>query len=86
MNETERYQKIKEDVNTISNQKIRLEERFNNEKINLEKLLKEIKKKGYDPKKLSSIREEKENELQKLLTDLEKEVEETKQKLNLIEV
>lgn len=86
MNETERFKKVKEEVGNISNQKIRLEERFKNEKANLEKLLKEIKEKGYDPKKLTETRQEKEDLLQKLLTELEISVKETKQKLNLIEV
>jgi hypothetical protein len=86
MDETTRFKKIKDDLNELSNQKIRLEERFKNEKTILEKLLKEIKDKGYDPKKLSEIRKEKEDTLQKILTDLEKNITETKQKLNLIEV
>jgi len=86
MDETARFKKIKDEISNLSDQKIRLEERFKNEKTNLEKLLKEIKDKGYDPKKLSEIRKEKEKSLQELLTSMEKSVEETKQKLNLIEV
>ena len=86
MDETARFKKIKDEISNLSDQKIRLEERFKNEKANLEKLLKEIKDKGYDPKKLSEIRKEKEESLQELLTSMEKSVEETKQKLNLIEV
>lgn len=85
MNETERFQKVKEEISIISDKKIRFEERFNNEKTNLEKILKEITEKGYDPKKLSEIREKKEEQLQTLLTELENNVEETKQKLNKIE-
>jgi len=85
MDETERFKKIKNDVSDISNQKIRLEERFKNEKTILEKLIKEITEKGYDPKKLSQIRKEKEGLLEDSLKDLEKKVAETKQKLNLIE-
>ena len=86
MEETERFKKIKNDLGNISDQKIRLEERFKNEKTSLEKLLKEITGKGYEPKKLSETRKEKEVLAEKLLTKLETEVEETKQKLNLIEV
>ena len=85
-NNTQRFAQIQEDIDQMSDKKIRLEERFKTEKENQEKLLAEITKKGYDPKKLSQTREEKEKELQQLLNELEKQVEETKDKLNLIEV
>ncbi len=86
MDDTQRFTQIKEEINQMSDQKIRLEERFKSEKSNLEKLLAEITKKGYDPKKLSEIREEKETQLQKPLTELEEQVKEAQGKLNLIEV
>jgi hypothetical protein len=86
MDDTQRFTKIKEDINQMSDQKIRLEERFKTEKANLEKLLTEINEKGYDPKKLTEIREEKEKQLEKLLGELETQVQETQEKLNLIEV
>lgn len=86
MDDTQRFTQIKEDIDQMSDQKIRLEERFKTEKENLEKLLAEITKKGYDPKKLSEIREEKEKQLEKLLAELEGQVKETQEKLNLIEV
>ena len=86
MDDTQRFTQIKEDIDNMSDQKIRLEERFKTEKANLEKLLTEIKEKGYDPKKLKEIREEKETELQKLLAELEAAVKDTQEKLNLIEV
>ena len=86
MDDTQRFTQIKENIDQMSDQKIRLEERFRTEKENLEKLLDEITKKGYDPKKLSEIREEKEKQLQQLLEELETAVSETQEKLNLIEV
>jgi len=85
-NNTQRFMQIKEDIDLMSDQKIRLEERFKTEKSNLEKLLTEINEKGYDPKKLTEIREEKEKELQELLEELETQVSETQEKLNNIEV
>lgn len=86
MDDTERFSQIKKDIEQMSNRKIRLEERFKTEKENLEKLLTEINKKGYDPKKLPEIREEKEKKLEELLEELETEVKENQEKLNLIEV
>lgn len=85
MDNTQRFKVLKDEVSALSNKKIRLEERFNNEKANLEKLLKEITSKGYDPQKLSDTRKEKEETIAKLLTDLEAEVITIKEKLNLIE-
>jgi len=86
MDDTQKFTQIKEDINQMSNQKIRLEERFKSEKAQLEKLLTDIKEKGYDPKKLTETRKEKETKLKTLLEDLEKSVKETQEKLNLIEV
>jgi len=86
MDDTQRFTQIKKDINQMSDQKIRLEERFKTEKANLEKLLAEITKKGYDPKKLTEIREEKEVQLEKLLEELESQVKNAQEKLNLIEV
>lgn len=85
MDNTQRFKVLKDEVSALSNKKIRLEERFNNEKANLEKLLKEITGKGYDPQKLSDIRKEKEETIARLLTELEAEVVTIKGKLNLIE-
>ena len=86
MDEIQRFQKIQEEINTLSNRKIRLEERFNDKKSCLEKLLIEITEKGYDPKKLTDIKKEKEELLKKQLKELESLIQETQEKLNLIEV
>ena len=85
MDDTQRFKELKERVTDLSNKKIRLEERYNNGRTRLEKLLTEITEKGYDPKKLSEIRQQKEEVLKKLLEDLEKETNEIQEKLNLIE-
>lgn len=82
----EKFKELKETISVISDKKIRLEERFKNEKTNLEKLLAEITEKGYDPKKLTETRKEKEKSLKEQLEELETKVSETQEKLNLIEV
>jgi len=84
--EGQRYIQVKERINNLSTKKIRLEERFKAEREKLEKLLKEITDKGYDPKKLPEIRAEKEKQLKELLDDLEKKTKEAEEKLNTIEV
>ena len=86
MNEIQKFTELKTIIAGLSDKKIRLEERFNNEKDRLEKLLAEITSKGYDPKKLSEIRKQKEEELKTLLETLNTKVEETQTKLNAIEV
>ncbi len=86
MDDTQRFTQIKEEINQMSDQKIRLEERFKTERANLEKLLTEINEAGYDPKKLTEIREEKELQLEKLLEELETQVKDAQEKLNFIEV
>ena len=85
MNDIEKFTELKTAVADISNKKIRLEERFNNEKDRLEKLLAQITAKGYDPKKLSEIRKQKEEELKKMVEDLQTKILETKAQLNAIE-
>ena len=86
MEEAQRFIQLKETVDQLSDKKIRLEERFKNEKEKLEKLLKEITEKGYDPQKLSETRKEKEGELKKAVDDLEEKIRKTAEKLNAIEV
>jgi threonine dehydrogenase-like Zn-dependent dehydrogenase len=86
MNEVQKFTELKESVADISDQKIRIEERFKNCKSQLEKLLKEITDKGYDPKKLSETRTEKEAKLKKALEELEEKVQKAKSKLDEIEV
>lgn len=86
MNVQERFTKLQEAVQELGSNKIRLEERYKSELDRLEKLIKEITDKGYDPKKLQELREAKEKELIALLNDLEAQVKENEQKLKAIEV
>jgi uncharacterized protein (UPF0335 family) len=85
MDEIKKFTDLKATIANLSDKKIRLEERFNNEKQRLENLLAEITSKGYDPKKLSEIRKQKEEELKTLLETLNAKVEETQSKLTEIE-
>jgi hypothetical protein len=82
----ERVLKIKEKVADLSNKKIRIEERFKSEKANLEKLLEKITSNGYDPKKLTEIKNEKQELLQKALAEIEEKTKIVEQKLSAIEV
>lgn len=82
----ERFSAIKERVKALSDKKIRLEERHKAETARLEKKLKEIVDKGYDPKKLTEIRKQKQEELAALLKQLEEGVGTAEQQLNSIEV
>ena len=86
MNEVERFQKLEESIDSLKSRKIRLEERFNAKREKLEALVNEITEKGYDPKNLATIKQEKEEELKRVLDEIEKSVEEVAEKLNAIEV
>jgi hypothetical protein len=85
MDEIQRFTAIKEKTVKASENKIRLEERYKNEREKLEALIKEIQAKGYDPAKLAETKNAKTQELKVILDTLEKEVEELLQKLNAIE-
>ena len=86
MDTVERVLKIKEKVVDLSNKKIRIEERFKSEKANLEKLIEKITSSGYDPKKLTEIKNEKQELLQKALAEIEEKTKIVEQKLSAIEV
>ena len=85
MDETARFLAIKSRIDTLSDEKIRVEERFKTEKKNLEALLKEITEKGWDPKKLSELKAQKEKELKEGLDKLDKMVSATEMKIKRIE-
>lgn len=85
MDETARFLAIKSRIDTLSDEKIRVEERFKTEKKNLEALLKEITGKGWDPKKLSELKAQKEQELKEGLDKLDKMVSATEMKIKRIE-
>jgi fatty acid-binding protein DegV len=82
----ERVLKIKEKVADLSDKKIRIEERFKSEKASLEKLIEKITSSGYDPKKLTEIKNEKQELLQKALAEIEEKTKNVEQKLSAIEV
>lgn len=86
MDEVQRFNNLKDEIAELSNQKIRGEERYNNLKKQLEKLLKEISEKGFDPQKLSDIREQKEKEFKEQLEEIEDLVKKAQEKMNEIEV
>ena len=85
MDQVQRFMSIQQQIETLSSEKIRIDERYKAETAKLEKLVEEIKKKGYDPTKLAEIKEAKEKELEKNLIDLENKVNEITQKLQTIE-
>jgi predicted nucleic acid-binding Zn-ribbon protein len=85
MTDLEKFVSLKGSIKELSDKKIRLEERFKSEKDRLEKLLAEIQAKGYDPKRLSEIRKEKEDLLKTKLEELSSKVKETMVKLTAIE-
>jgi len=85
MDNVQRFKDLKEKIDTLSTEKIRIDERYKTERGKLEKLLKEIQGKGYDPTKLSETKVLKEKELQATLTDLETKVNEISSKLSSIE-
>ena len=85
MDEIQRFTAIKEKLDKLEKDKIRIEERFNNEKSKLEEVIKEISEKGYDPNKLSEILAAKQTELNTVLTEIEKTTAEITQQLSSIE-
>jgi len=83
--ETQRFMQIKDRIKVVSDQKIRLEERYKSEKQALETVLKSISERGIDPTKLTETRKAKEAELLKLLADLETRTKEAETKLKAME-
>jgi len=85
MDEIERFKKIQDNIEEISSKKIRLDERYRAQRAQLESLISEITSKGFDPKKLSETRQQKEEELKQLLDKLEKDIFDLNEKLKAIE-
>jgi chromosome segregation ATPase len=84
-NNVERFKELKEQIDKLKDSKTRIDERHKSERDKLEKLIKEITSKGYDPTKLSEVKTAKEAELEKTLSDLEAKVAEVSSKLSVIE-
>jgi len=85
MTEVERFAAIKEKTVKASESVIRIEERYKAERQKLEVLVKTITDKGYDPTKLAETKNAKAAELNQILTDLEKEINDILEKINTIE-
>jgi hypothetical protein len=85
MDEIQRFTTLKEKTAKAAESKIRLEERYKNEREKLETLIKEIQGKGYDPTKLTETKNAKTEELKAILDTFEKEVNDLLQQLNAIE-
>ena len=85
MDTIQRFKDLKDQIEKLSSYKIRIDERHKTERDKLEKLLKEITDKGYDPTKLSDIKIQKEKELENALNELEIEVKEASSKLSILE-
>ena len=86
MDEVQEFMTLKKNIADLSDKKIRVEERFKNEKARLEKILTEVSAKGYDPKNISEIRKQKQELFKNQVEKLRVQVQETQDKLNLIEV
>jgi hypothetical protein len=86
MDEIQEFKNLKTLVAELSDKKIRVEERFKAEKARLEKVLTEITAQGYDPKKITEIRKQQQELFKSHVEKLRAKVQETKEKLNLIEV
>jgi uncharacterized Fe-S cluster-containing radical SAM superfamily protein len=85
MDEVQEFMMLKKSIAELSDKKIRVEERFKNEKARLEKILTEVTAKGYDPKNISEIRKQKQDLFKTQVEKLKSQVQETENKLNLIE-
>lgn len=84
--EIQKFTKLKDDLRSLENKKIRLEEQYNTKKDDLKKLVLKIKNSGYDPNKLKDIIAEKEASLKSQINEFEKKLQETSEKLSAIEV
>lgn len=85
MDAIQRFSSIKNELKSLSDKKIRLEERHRSEKERLQELINKITQKGYDPMKLSEVKTEKEKQLDESLGHLEERMKEISDKLNDLE-
>jgi predicted nucleic acid-binding Zn-ribbon protein len=85
-NEIDRFKTLTEQVKTLDEKKIRLEEQYRNKKETLTALLKEIKAAGYDPAKLKETIQEKEEQLKAQIASFEEEVTKVSSMIAKIEV
>jgi predicted nucleic acid-binding Zn-ribbon protein len=83
--QVERFMELKKQADSFNQNKIRIEERLRNERQNLEQLVKEINAKGFDPAKLSEIKEKLEQDLKLDLENFERLMTETTEKIKVLE-
>lgn len=81
----EQFRILSEQLKTLSEKKIRLEEQYKAKKEALTNLIVEIKEKGYDPKKLNEVIQEKEKDLNDSIEEFKKELEKVSAELTEIE-
>lgn len=81
----EQFKELNEDLKTLTEKKIRLEEQFNSKKKDLTDLVQEIKEAGYDPRKLGEVIKGKEEDLQKAIGTFEKDLQKVSEQLTEIE-
>lgn len=81
----EHFKELNENLKTLTEKKIRLEEQFNSKKKDLTDLVQEIKEAGYDPRKLGEVIKEKEDNLQKAIGTFEKDLQKVSEQLTEIE-
>lgn len=72
---------LRQRISKVSAQKSKIEGELESKKKSLAQLVKEIKDKGYNPKKLKALREEKEQELVALCDETEAQLDEIELKL-----
>lgn len=81
----EQFKELNEDLKTLTEKKIRLEEQFNSKKKDLTDLVQEIKEAGYDPRKIGEVIKEKEEGLQKTIDTFKKDLQKVSEQLTEIE-
>jgi len=81
----ENFRKLQKRAADLRTKKITLEERLKAKKEALKDVVKEVQELGYEPKNLSKIIKEKEEDLGKRITKFEQELEEASNKLSEIE-
>jgi len=84
--ELSKFTKLKEDLRSLENRKIRIEEQLKSKKQDLQELVLKIKESGYDPKKLNEIIVEKEKALKEQIQNFETKLQKASTQLTAIEV
>jgi translation initiation factor 1 (eIF-1/SUI1) len=81
-----RFKAVMDAKTSLSEKKVRIEERHKTSREQLETLVKEITAKGYDPKRLAETLEEKTTALTKMLAEKESGMKVAAEKLQALEV